>query len=259
MMHRHSWWVLWGLAYQRTGDEAYAKAFVAQLKHWVFENPLPKIKSEHNSAWRLMEVGLRARNSWIPAFKLFFDSPNFDESTKFLMLRSLFDHGHMLSTFFTNRNHLVRESNGLLALGLCFYEFVDASTWIASAAARLDKELKLQINEDGSQIEMSVGYQWLSVDEFGVTAKLLRETEQSVEIADLNETLGKMIEHLAIVLVLMVVFHSLMTVLSCGMLSVWRPSGAILDVGRSSLLGREVNPERYPILRRGHYRMLAFT
>jgi len=199
MMHRHSWWVLWGLAYQRTGDDIYAEAFVAQFKHWVVENPLPKIKSEHNSAWRLMEVGLRARNSWIPAFQLFFNSPLFDDASKLLMLRSLYDHGQMLFTFFTNRNHLVRESNGLLALGLSLPEFADASSWIEVAAARLNSELKLQVNEDGSQIEMSVGYQWLSVDEFGVTAKLLRESDRNVEIAKLDGTLAKMIEHLAIV------------------------------------------------------------
>ena len=33
------WWPLWGAAYQRTGDEKYARAFVAQLLDWIDKQP----------------------------------------------------------------------------------------------------------------------------------------------------------------------------------------------------------------------------
>ena len=52
MIHRHAWWPLWGAAYQRTGDEKYAHAFVAQLLDWIDKNPLPKQKAEDTSSWR---------------------------------------------------------------------------------------------------------------------------------------------------------------------------------------------------------------
>ena len=104
MMHRHSWWPLWGAAYQRTNDETYAKAFVSQLSDWIDQNPMPRQKSEQMESWRLMEVGLRMRVSWIPAFACFFESPAFTDNIKLKMLRSIYDHAQFLNQFHTNRN-----------------------------------------------------------------------------------------------------------------------------------------------------------
>jgi len=200
MLHRHGWWPLWGAAYQRTGDEKYARAFVAQLLDWIDKHPLPKRKSEHLTPWRLMEAGLRMRISWIPSFGCFFDSVEFPDAAKLKMLRALRDHGEFLYNFHTNRNHLLRESNGLLALALCFDEFSGSDDWVGAAVQRLEMELLAQVNADGSHLEMSVGYQWLTVVEFEVTRSLLRRYNRDSAIADLDVTLRKMYEFLAAVI-----------------------------------------------------------
>lgn len=197
MIHRHSWWSLWAAAYVQTGDEKYAKAFVSQLTDWIDRHPTPRQKSEHLASWRLMEAGLRMRVSWIPAFGAFFRSPEFDDSVKMKMLRAIYDHGQFLNMFCTNRNHLVRESNGLISVGLCFREFVNAKSWVETGLKRLDDELRAQVNEDGSHIEMSIGYQWLTIDEFEATSSLLSRYKTKLPNSDLNESLYKLYGFLA--------------------------------------------------------------
>jgi uncharacterized heparinase superfamily protein len=200
MLHRHAWWVLWGAAYERTGDEKYAEAFVAQLDDWIDQHPVPQQKSEQLESWRLMEAGLRMRLSWIPAFACFFDSPAFADSTKLKMLRTIYDHAQFLYRFHTNRNHLVRESNGLIAVGLCFPEFAAAAKWVERGLHRLDRELQAQVNADGSHIEMSTGYQWLTIDEFEATKSLLDKYQHKLPMSDLDEALHSMYEVLAAII-----------------------------------------------------------
>jgi hypothetical protein len=188
------------VAYRHTGDEKYAAAFVAQLHDWIDKHPLPRQKAEHSESWRLMEVGLRTRVTWIPVFGVFFRSPHFDDVIKLKMLRAFCDHGRFLNQFHTNRNHLVRESNGLIALGFCFPEFRDSTTWIETGLTRLDDELHAQVNQDGSHIEMSVGYQWLTIDEFEVTRSLLSRHGQKLPVSDLDGSLKRLYEFLAAVI-----------------------------------------------------------
>ena len=197
MLHRHAWWALWAAAYQVTDDEKYAQAFVAQLMDWLRSNPMPAHKSEHRAPWRLMECGLRLRLSWIPSFGVFYRSASFDDDAKLAMLRGIYDHCHFLQTYFTNRNHLVRESNGLVAGALAFPEYSEAKTWLDTGVDRLDRELRAQVNPDGSHIEMSIGYQWLAVDEFEVTRSLLGPPGIKLPHADLDATLERMCEYLA--------------------------------------------------------------
>lgn len=200
MLHRHAWWALWGAAYKLSGDEKYAQAFVAQICDWIERNPMPASKSEHHAPWRLMECGLRLRLSWIPAFGCFYHSSHFTDAAKLLVLRAIYDHCNFLQNFFTNRNHLVRESNGLVAAATSFPEFAESQAWLTEGIARLDRELQAQVNKDGSHIEMSVGYQWLAIDEFEVTRSLLRRANSSLPNVNLQTTLEAMYEFLGAVM-----------------------------------------------------------
>jgi len=200
MLHRHAWWPLWGAAWRMSGDEKYARAFVGQLEDWIANHPLPKYKSEHTEAWRLMETGLRMRISWLPSFACFYNAKAFGDDVKLRMLRVIYDHGQFLHTFYTNRNHLLRESNGLLATGLSFPEFDRSAEWVEAAASRLESELGSQVNRDGSHLEMSVGYQWLTVIEFEVTRSLLHRFGRTAAIESLDDTLRRMYEFLAAII-----------------------------------------------------------
>jgi hypothetical protein len=190
-LHRHQWWPVLGLAYITTGNERYAGAFVNQMTDWISNNPPPRQKDERNHAWRLMEVGLRLRVSWIPSFGLFFESPRFYNEAKLKMLRSIYDHANFLFLFKTNRNHLLRESNGLAYTGVYFSEFKEACLWQKAAIERLDKEIERQINPDGSHIEVSTGYQWLVADELEKTYDLLTTNNLKLPSRDLKIILEK--------------------------------------------------------------------
>ena len=196
-LNRHQWWPILGLAYAQTGDERYANAFVTQMLDWITDNPPPLRKDEKSPVWRLMEVGLRMRVSWIPSFALFYESPTFTDEAKLMMLRSIYDHARFLFLFKTDRNHLLRESNGLAYVSAYFPEFKEAKLWQQVALTRLDRELTGQINQDGSHIEVSTGYQWLVVDEFEKAYDLLRANNLSLPKENLASWLEKMYHVLA--------------------------------------------------------------
>jgi hypothetical protein len=196
-LNRHQWWPILALAYARTSDERYATAFVNQMLDWVTNNPPPLRKDEKSPTWRLMEVGLRMRVSWIPTFALFYESPMFTDEAKLIMLRSIYDHARFLFLFKTNRNHLLRESNGLAYIGVYFPEFKEAKVWQQVALTRLDRELTAQVNQDGSHIELSTGYQWMVVDELEKTYDLLQAHNLSLPREDLASRLEKMYHVLA--------------------------------------------------------------
>ena len=199
-INRHAWWVVLGTAYRETGDERYAARFVEQLLDWIEHNPPSPRKDEKSPTWRLMEVGLRMRVSWLPSFGLFFEAPSFTNEAKLQMLRSFNDHGRFLCSFKTDRNHLLRESNGLAYLAANFSEFREAGAWLERALDRIEREVCEQVNEDGTHIEMSTGYQWLVIDEFEKTADLLRAHGLRLAHEDLDRWLEKMYDVLARVL-----------------------------------------------------------
>ncbi|MDY6876443.1 MAG: alginate lyase family protein [Chloroflexota bacterium] len=196
-LNRHQWWPILGLAYAQTGDERYATTFVTQMLDWVEQSPPPTRKNEQSPNWRLMEVGMRMRVSWIPCFALFYNSPAFTGKAKLTMLRTIYDHARFLLLFKTNRNHLLRESNGLAYASICFPEFKEADHWRQVALARLDKALVEQFNQDGSHIEVSTGYQSLVIDEFQNTYTLLQANALSLPKEDLASWLERMYHMMA--------------------------------------------------------------
>jgi uncharacterized heparinase superfamily protein len=198
-LNRHQWWPILGIAYLKSGDERYAKTFVHQLVDWITKNIPPQRSEEKSSTWRLMEVALRLRVSWIPSFGLFYASPEFTDEAKILMLRSIYDHARFLSYFKTTRNHLLRECNGLAYASIYYPEFKDTKNWLKIALNRFEKEIKRQINQDGSHIEMSTGYQWLAVDEFEAMHQLLKAHNLSLPNENLGAFLEKMYSMLAYV------------------------------------------------------------
>ena len=191
-LNRHQWWPVLGLAYAQTADERYAAAFVAQMTDWVRAHRPPAQKNEKSSSWRLMEVGMRLRVSWIPCFALFYGSPAFTDEAKLTMLRAIYDHAQFLSLFQTNRNHFLRESSGLAYVSTYFPEFKEASQWRQQALARLDQALVDQINRDGSHIEVSTGYQSLVIDELENVYDLLQANKLSLPREDLASWLESM-------------------------------------------------------------------
>ncbi|MBI4891397.1 MAG: hypothetical protein HY821_12290, partial [Acidobacteria bacterium] len=64
-LNRHAEWLALERAYRDTGDEKYAREFVAEMRDWVRECPMPDTAGNvPRSAWRTIETGIRAAQVW---------------------------------------------------------------------------------------------------------------------------------------------------------------------------------------------------
>ena len=158
-LSRHPFWVTLGEAYQATGDEKYAQAFVRQMRSWVTSNPLPDNSANVNwSRWRTIETGIRTLNAWPASFFYFLDSPSFDDESIIMMVKSFHEHGLHLRAYPQRNNWLTMEMNGLFHIGVLFPEFKESAEWCRYAGDRLYEEEKVQIYPDGAQVELAPGY-----------------------------------------------------------------------------------------------------
>ena len=180
-LHRHQWLVHLAEAFRRTKEQQYADIAGEILLDWIEENPPPPTKDEQNVAWTLMGAGIRAM-IWPDALELFAKSQIFKEQVAPRMLLSLHDHAEFLATHRTHLNHLLREANGLLHIGLRYPEFIQSKVWRQASIARLEREIDQQINTDGSHIELSPAYQWLVVEELESTRQLCEQYNNFEEL-----------------------------------------------------------------------------
>jgi len=176
-LSRHPFWVRLGEAYWATGDEKYAKAFVAQMSDWVRKQPVPDDSGNYAySAWRTIETGIRMFGAWPDSFYYFLSSPSFDDEAIIMMVKSFYDHAEHLMKFPTSGNWLAMEGNGLFHAGALFPEYKRSATWRQTALDRLYAELDAQVYPDGAQIELASGYHNVSLGSF----------EQPVALAQRN-------------------------------------------------------------------------
>ena len=159
MLNRHKFWIDLGRAYYLTGNEKYAKAFVAQATHWIDNNPLEdRLKK---LSWRRIEAGIRCEN-WIKAFEYIKNSKSITPAFLEKFMTSLYQHGEYLnssySAFSQTSNWGVLEFQGLFTLSNYFSEFKAAPQWKKDATANLETCINLQVLDDGSQWEQSPMY-----------------------------------------------------------------------------------------------------
>ena len=64
-LNRHNEWTGLSRAYRDTGDEKYAREFVAEMTAWAAACPMPSDAANGaRSAWRTIETGIRAADIW---------------------------------------------------------------------------------------------------------------------------------------------------------------------------------------------------
>ena len=174
-LSRHPFWQTLARAYWATGDEKYAKAFVAQMTDWVRSQPLPADSgNKAYSTWRTIETGIRTYGSWPNSLMYFLSSPSFDDESVVLMVKSFHDHAEHLMKYPTTGNWLAMEANGLFHIGVLFPEFKRAEAWRKTAIERLYAELDKQVYPDGAQIELAAGYHNVSLNSFEMPVRLAR-------------------------------------------------------------------------------------
>ncbi len=191
-LNRHAEWLALSRAWRDTGDEKYAREFVAQMTDWARACPMPADAANGaRSAWRTIETGIRAAQIWPELWFRFLPSPAMTDDALLLFLRAYIDHAHHLSAFHTTGNWLAMEGNGLYHVGVLFPEFKAASSWRDTAGQWIYAEMNNQVYPDGVQVELSSGYHHVSLNNFLAVYKIARLNHSELP-ADFLTRLEKM-------------------------------------------------------------------
>lgn len=176
-LHRHKWWVPMGKAYRVTGDEKYAVEWTKQYIDWIRKNPYDDPDKENlRFSWRPLEVSDRLKNQ-PEMFMLFIDSPAFTPEFLTEFLVNYHKHAeHILANYSEQGNHLLFEAQRMIGAGCFFPEFKQAEAWRNSGVEILNREIDVQVMNDGSQYELCPHYHLASINIF----------LEALEIADIN-------------------------------------------------------------------------
>ncbi|AKL93659.1 heparinase II/III-like protein [Clostridium aceticum] len=150
-----------GKAYWLTNDKRYYHEFKKEIISWERANPYCMSVNWTCS----MEVAIRAIN-WIFAYFHFRKIIDIDIDFKNKLNKLLYYHGKFIYCNLENynalrNNHYIANLVGLLYLGLYFSgnKLKKPDKWIKKAIKDLHREMKTQINEDGTSYETSTNYQ----------------------------------------------------------------------------------------------------
>lgn len=163
-LNRFGQWVDLGRAYWATGDEQYAREFVAQMLDWTADQLAPVLGNPNTGpCWRTIEQGIRAAGSWMDAYYYFLGSPAMTPEAHCTFLKSFVEHAQQLRRMTVEHpehggNWVTMECNGLAHIGVMFPEFTGAEDWRNVAYGRLLMELDRQVYPDGAQKELTTGY-----------------------------------------------------------------------------------------------------
>jgi len=171
---------LLGQAFWLTGDERYAREFVAEVGDWIDRNPLA-----YGVNWACaMDVALRAAN-WMWGF-YFMGAADAcaGESFRRKLIRSLYMHGEFVSrnleTSDINGNHYLSDAVGLIFMGVLFRDTPDGARWLETGERILDREIEAQIYPDGVDHEGSTPYHRLVLELFLTGFLLLEKAGRAV-------------------------------------------------------------------------------
>jgi len=193
-LNRHQHFIKLGQAYWLTGDEKYARAFVAQINSWMDQNP-PKLGINWASS---LEISFRSI-SWLWALHFFKQSDALDSATFSRALKFLYLNGrHLetyLSTYFSPNTHLTGEALGLFYLGTVLPEFRAATRWRNRGQQILVEQLERQVGADGVYFEQSSYYQRYTVD-FYIHLLILSRANKLRLTAAVEAKLTALLDHL---------------------------------------------------------------
>jgi hypothetical protein len=188
-----------GQAYWLTGDERFARAYAATIDDFIAQNPVG-----FGVQWACaMDVSLRVV-SWILALDFFAGSSALTGRWWATFLRSLVEHGRFIAAnleFGTldgriaTSNHYLADVFGLYWLATTFPELDANVVWRGLSEHALEREARVQLQDDGTSFESSVPYHRL------VTEMLLSAYALSVKYQRpfSNEYAGRLANALAFV------------------------------------------------------------
>lgn len=212
-LHRHKWFTPMGKAYRVSGDEKYAKEWVYQYMDWIKKNPLADVKKDEYEivssgelkgaaenvrfAWRPLEVSNRLQDQ-TGQFLLFIDSPNFTPEFLTEFLVNYHKHAvHILHNYSDQGNHLLFEAQRMIYAGAFFPEYKEAMSWRKSGIDILNKEIDVQVYDDGGQFELDPHYHLAAINIF----------YKAIQIADVNGFKNEFPQHYLDMVEKMIMFY----------------------------------------------------
>ena len=153
-------------AARATGDSRYRDELQAQLQSWIQSNP-PGIGINWTNA---MEVSIRAIN-WVWAIGTLPEDLALDPHAEKAVTESLRAHArhianHLEGSPLLRGNHYLADEVGLFVLGWALEGDEDAARFARDARKALEREIQLQILDDGMNFEASTSYHGLAIELF---------------------------------------------------------------------------------------------
>ncbi len=208
-LHRHYWFIPLTKAYYITRDPKYIDAWIEQYTDWIIKNPLDgverlqaagaseeEIKAEKENirfAWRPMEAARRLQDQ-LSEFALTIQSSRFSANFLNLFLRMFHQHADFVMHHFSKQgNHLLFEAQRMIFAGIYFPEFKESENWRKTGIEILNREIGVQVYDDGMQFELDFGYHAASIDIFLKALRMARANNMEQEFPQSYiETVEKM-------------------------------------------------------------------
>ena len=183
-LNRHYQWISLADAWQDTGEAKYARGFEEELRSWMDSCcPAPaRPESGFPTAWRPIEVGIRAGWTWPLALEVFRRCDEVSDEALWMLTCGLAQHGQFLFVAPTHRNHKAMEINGLAHAGTAIPELFDAELWASTALDRAMAELDREFYPDGCQDELAPNYAMVSFSNLFSAIKCTEDYYKNPEI-----------------------------------------------------------------------------
>lgn len=166
-LSRHNEWKLLAHEYRETANEALAECTAELFASWVKQAVWPGDVPGHETlCWRTIECGIRMGANWPYTLFSFYRSPAFTDDILVDWYKSLWEHGHRLSTQHRIGNWLIMEMNGLGYIGILYPQFKASAVWLRQAIESMEKELDNQVYPDGFQYELSSNYHHVLINNY---------------------------------------------------------------------------------------------
>jgi hypothetical protein len=169
-------------AFQETGNPVYVAKIDRLIRSWIKNSP-PEEPDEEEiwvSAWRSLEAGIRAGESWPASWVKVVQCRELADTTVFDWVKSWMEHGNYLEKHQGSLNWLSTESKALYTIGVLFPEFKQSGSWRELAVNRLTHQLKTDFYPDGAHVELSPHYHRLSAATFADVYKLAQLNKEEL-------------------------------------------------------------------------------
>jgi hypothetical protein len=183
VISRTQFWNVLADAYWRTGDEKYAREWVAELEDFAKKNPIERATGFSplggpDTLWRTLDAGIRMHDSWPYAYAHFVNSPAFTAEANWLFLNEIHTHGTRLAAGLADPkrsgNWVTTECFGLYTLAVLFPELKESGSWRSLAMERMTKEILRVVPPDGFEVELTPNYHTVALEGFTGVFQLAR-------------------------------------------------------------------------------------